>query len=146
MSLIPQAYAAITNPVVPGGNSPETGANTLALIIAILWKTIVILGGLAFLIFFLWGGLEWIIAGGDKQKLESAKNKLTQGLIGLAILAGSLVIIKFAGQALGFNPLYIIWPNPRQSQDSNSTQTTNPNSTPNSPQQKKELKLLKQLN
>ncbi len=126
MNLIPQAYAAITNSVVPGGNSPETGANTLALIIAILWKTIVILGGLAFLIFFLWGGLEWIIAGGDKQKLESAKNKLTQGLIGLAILAGSLVIIKFAGQALGFNPLYIIWPTPNSPASDQQTNSQTP--------------------
>ena len=117
--IIHPVQAAITNPVVPGGKSPTTGANTFALLVAILWKTIVILGGLAFLIFFLWGGLEWIMAGGDKQKIETAKNKITQGLIGLAILAGSLVIIKFVGQAVGLNPLYIIWPTPQNSLSSN---------------------------
>ncbi len=125
---VSHVYAAIQNPVVPGGTDPKHGANTLALLIAILWKTIVIVGGLAFLIFFLWGGLEWIMAGGDKQKLESAKNKLTQGLIGLAILAGSLVIIKFAGQAVGLNPLYIIWPTPNTT--SSSTEV-NPSSNNN---------------
>ncbi len=124
--IVPHALAAIQNPVVPGGTSPETGANTMALLIAVLWKTLVILGGLAFLIFFLWGGLEWIVAGGDKQKIETARNKLTQGLIGLIILAGSLVIIKFVGQAVGLNPLYIIWPTPTSPASDQQTDSQTP--------------------
>ena len=112
--MINKVFAAIKNPVVPGGTNETSGSSTLANLIAVLWKTAIILGGLSFLLFFIWGGIEWITAGGDKQKLESAKNKLTQGLIGLAILAGSLVIVKFASQAIGLDILNIVWPTPTQ--------------------------------
>lgn len=111
--IIPKVYAVINNTVVPGGDDAYNGSVTLANLIAILWKTILILGGLAFLLYFLWGGIEWIMAGGDKQKIETARNKITQGLIGLAILAGSLVIVKFIGPALGLNLLQINWPQPQ---------------------------------
>ena len=53
--IISHVYAAIQNPVVPGGTHPKNGANTLGYLIAILWRTIIIVGGLAFLLFFLWG-------------------------------------------------------------------------------------------
>ena len=107
-----KVYASINNYVVPGGTAPESGSSTLATIFATLWKTAIILGGLAFVIFFIMGGIEWITAGGDKNKIETAREKITQGLIGLAILAGSLVIIKFVGQAIGIDILNIIWPTP----------------------------------
>lgn len=129
--LITKAFAAIQNPVVPGGNAAEEGGSTLANLIAVLWKTVIIVGGLAFLIFFVWGGIEWITAGGDKQKIETAKNKLTQGLIGLAVLAGSLVIIKFASQAIGIDLLNIVWPTPtKQQSTSNSPSSSSTTSEP----------------
>lgn len=108
--LIPQAYAAITNPAVPGGDSPADSPSQFAATVATLWQTIIIVGGLAFILYFLWGGLEWIMAGGEKSKLESAKGKITQGLVGLAILAASFVIIKFIEMAIGIDLLDITWP------------------------------------
>lgn len=50
------------------------------------------------------------MAGGDKGKLEESKNRITQGLIGLSILAASYVIIKFIETAIGMNLLNITWP------------------------------------
>lgn len=100
----------ITNAAVPGGTTPDASAQQFAITFATLWQTIILVGGLAFLLFFLWGGLEWIMAGGDKGKLETAKGKITQGLIGLAILAASYVIIKFIETALGMDLLNITWP------------------------------------
>jgi hypothetical protein len=50
------------------------------------------------------------MAGGDKGKLEEAKGKITQGLIGLAILAASYVVIKFIESSIGMNLLNITWP------------------------------------
>ena len=110
MQIVPRAYAAITNSAVPGGNSPTDSPKQFAITIATLWQTIIIVGGLAFILYFLWGGLQWIMAGGEKGKIEEARAKITQGLIGLAILAASFVIVKFIQGAIGLDLLNIKWP------------------------------------
>jgi hypothetical protein len=104
------AHAAITNVAVPGGSSPDDSPKQFAITVATLWQTIILVGGLAFLLYFLQGGLTWITAGGDKGKIEEARGKITQGLVGLAILAASYVIIKFIETAIGMNLLNISWP------------------------------------
>jgi len=106
----PLTLAAIRNPAVPGGDSPSDSPQQFAITIGTLWQTLIIVGGLAFILYFLWGGLNWIMAGGEKSKIEDSKNKLTQGLIGLAILAASYVIVKFLQMALGLDLLNITWP------------------------------------
>lgn len=102
--------AAITNTAVPGGSSPADSPKQFAVTIATLWQTIIVVGGLAFLLYFLWGGLNWIMAGGDKGKIEESRAKITQGLIGLALLAASYVIVKFLEGAIGLDLLNIKWP------------------------------------
>ena len=108
--LVPLAHAAITNSAVPGGSNPADSPKQFAVTIATLWQTIILVGGLAFLLYFLMGGVTWITAGGDKGKIEEARNHITQGLVGLAILAASYVIIKFIETAIGMNLLNISWP------------------------------------
>lgn len=102
--------AAIRNPAVPGGDAPDKSPAQFAITIATLWQTIIIIGGLAFILYFLWGGIQWITAGGEKTKIEEARAKITQGLVGLAILAASYVIVKFLEVAIGLDLLNITWP------------------------------------
>ncbi|MCE7897736.1 MAG: hypothetical protein DPW11_02460 [bacterium] len=109
-SRAPLARAAITNTAIPGGESPDSAPQQFAITMATLWQTIIIVGGLAFLLYFLWGGLNWILAGGDKGKLDESRAKITQGLIGLAVLAASYVVVKFIESAIGLDLLNIIWP------------------------------------
>jgi len=75
MQIIKAAYAAaneVTNPALgPGIVGLSAGAG-LAFYIAQLWKTVVIVGGLAVMLFMIWGGIQWLMAGGDKAKLEEA--------------------------------------------------------------------------
>lgn len=63
-----------------------------------IWNTIITVGGLIVLIMFLWGALEWITAGGDSSKIEKARNRILQSLIGLIILVSSVAIIGFISQ------------------------------------------------
>lgn len=109
-NLVTKVHAAITNTAVPGGSSPDSSPTQFAITIATLWQTIILVGGLAFLLYFLLGGITWITAGGDKGKIEEARGKITQGLVGLAVLAASYVIIKFIETAIGMNILNISWP------------------------------------
>ena len=86
---------AINNP-----NDPSVG-NIVGNGIKILF----IFGGLAVLVFIVWGAFDWITSGGDKEKIAGARKKITNALIGLALLALSAFIVTLAGQIVGFDPL-----------------------------------------
>ena len=67
------------------------------------------------LIYFLWGGIEWITAGGDTAKVQKARDRITQSIIGLVILVASFVIIGFISELFfgsDFNLLEITIPTP----------------------------------
>ena len=48
--------------------------------------------GIAAFIYFVWGGLQWIMSGSDKTKVEEARTRLTNAIIGLGIVAVSWAI------------------------------------------------------
>lgn len=102
-------YAQITNPALKGAFGPAEGGSGLAFYISQIWKALVIAGGLAFLVFFLQGGIEWITAGGDKAKIESAQKRITGGIIGLAILVTSFAIVGLVETFFGIDILNINW-------------------------------------
>lgn len=88
--------AQITNPAIGDlGNKPGEAASgaTFTSYFVRIWQAIITVGGLAVLLYFVWGGIEWITAGGDSGKIEKARNKITQSVIGMIILAGSFAII-----------------------------------------------------
>lgn len=62
-------------------------------------------GGLGVVIYFVWGAVDWILSGGDKEKVASARKKMTHAIIGLVLLSLSYIIINIIGQVVGFNPL-----------------------------------------
>jgi hypothetical protein len=49
--------------------------------------------GVVAFIFLLWGGLQWILAGGDKEGTEKARKKITSALIGLAIVFSAYALL-----------------------------------------------------
>jgi len=68
-----------------------------------LVSLVLVVAALAFFFTLVIGGIQWILAGGDKANAESARKKITGALIGLAIVfiawaIGSLINILF-----GFN-------------------------------------------
>lgn len=75
MLLVNKVHAAITNSAIPGGSSPDDSPRQFAITIATLWQTIILVGGLAFLLYFLLGGVTWITAGGDKGKMKRQEAK-----------------------------------------------------------------------
>ena len=68
-------------------------AITLAFIIAVI----------AVLIMLVWGAIQWIFSGGEKEAVAAARGRIINALIGLAILAVAFAIAGVAGQFLGFN-------------------------------------------
>ncbi|MBI2621400.1 MAG: hypothetical protein HYW63_01985 [Candidatus Levybacteria bacterium] len=62
------------------------------------------------LFFLIWGGIQWITSGGDKQKIEAARNRLVYALIGLIIAFLAFFIINTIGDFLGVKLLGITVP------------------------------------
>ncbi len=55
-------------------------------------SAVILVAGLATFMYLVYGGLSWIMAGGDKGKLEEARAKITNGIVGLAIVASAWAI------------------------------------------------------
>ena len=55
-------------------------------------SAIILVAGLATLLYLIYGGLQWIGSGGDKGKLDEARSKITNGVIGLAIVASAWAV------------------------------------------------------
>ena len=83
-----QAQMATISPVGTVGKLVEMGSGA-----------VLVLGTLAVLFYLLMGGFNWITAGGDKGKVETARTMITQAIIGLAILASVFAIFSLL---LGF--------------------------------------------
>jgi len=66
---------------------------------------ILLVASLATFIYLLYGGLQWITAGGDKGKIEEARNKITQGIVGLGIVASSWAIFQLVTYFFGIDIL-----------------------------------------
>jgi hypothetical protein len=103
------AAGGIRNPSIPGGFGGTAGDGTGALekYIVLLWQTLITVGGLAALLFLLWGALDWILAGGEEGKITEARKKMTGAVIGLAILASSVAIVQLVGDLIGLDLLQI---------------------------------------
>ena len=58
-------------------------------------KTFLSILGVIFLILMLYGGYNWMIAHGEEQKVEKAKDTIRTAIIGLVIIVGSYAIWNF---------------------------------------------------
>ena len=81
-----------------GPGAPETAFGSWITAILSLVMTI---AGLLLLLYLIWGGVEWITSGGDKGKVESARNKITNAIIGIIVLAASVAIFVFVQNMIG---------------------------------------------
>jgi hypothetical protein len=83
------------------GNNNASVGNIISNFILIMY----IVGGLAVLVFLIWGAFDWITSGGDKEKVAGARRKIMNALIGLALLSLSAFIVTLFGEVVGFDPL-----------------------------------------
>ena len=63
--------------------------------------TVIVIAGLLTFLYLVWGGIEWLTSGGDKDKYEAARNRITAALIGLAIISASWAIMQLISHFFG---------------------------------------------
>lgn len=103
--MIPKVYAVIENPVLSGDLGSGDPANVFGRFVGSWWGLAYVIGGILFLLYLVWGGVEHIMGGSDKERVENAKNKITNALIGLALLAVSWALVQAIGFVFGLGLL-----------------------------------------
>lgn len=86
-------------------NAATNPGTTLELFISTMVGVLTVVSGLAFLLYFLLGGLTWITAGGDKANTSKAQKQMTDAAIGLIVVVVSYFIAGVIGTVLGFDIL-----------------------------------------
>lgn len=98
---------------IPIGNNIQTGPTDLGAYVSQIVGVFLSIAAIAAFIYLVLAGIQWITAGGDKNKLEEAKNRITGAIIGLVIVAVSWAVfvlidsflgIGIAGQTSSSNP------------------------------------------
>jgi hypothetical protein len=83
----------IENPVL-GGLGKNTGVSFFQKLVPSLVSLALIVGALIFLFNLIFGAIQWMSSGGDKQGLEAAKARISNAIIGLVILFAIFAIIQ----------------------------------------------------
>jgi hypothetical protein len=97
------AQAQINNPVIGdlGQNDPTVPSGGKFIQYTVyLWRASITIGSLAVIVYFLLGAFSWITSGGDKSKVEMARNQMTNAIIGLVLLVSSFVLLSFMSKLL----------------------------------------------
>ncbi|MBI4099631.1 hypothetical protein HY440_01345 [Candidatus Microgenomates bacterium] len=83
-------------PTVGGVKAPGCGSETVTAgqVIQFGINILLFIGFIAALGFLLYGGIRWIISGGDKEATAKAKGTVTSALIGLVIVLASWVLLN----------------------------------------------------
>lgn len=65
-----------------------------------------VIGVLVAVAFLIYGGIKWILSGGDKAAVDAARKHIVAAIIGLVIVAGAFFILNVVFALLGVsNPL-----------------------------------------
>lgn len=56
-------------------------------------------------VYLIWGSIEWITSSGDKGKTEGARNKISNAIVGILILAASIAVFTLLEKFLGIDVL-----------------------------------------
>jgi hypothetical protein len=91
-------------PPLPIADYPE-GARGVENFTTIILAIIFSIASLIFLFMIVFGAVQWITSGGDKEKIAGARGRIVNAIIGLAILGLAFLIANIIGTIFGFGSI-----------------------------------------
>lgn len=88
---------AVRNTGIPVG---EGGDDPIGVVIGRIIERILEVVGILFLFLIIWGGITWMTAGGNEERIAKAKKTLTAATIGLIIIMLGYAITYFIVEGL----------------------------------------------
>lgn len=81
--------------------TPAGYTTSLGDLISGVLSIVMLIAGILVLLYLIWGAIQWITSGGDKGKLESARNRITQAVIGLIVLGATIAVFTLVQAFMG---------------------------------------------
>lgn len=109
-----EVFGTITAPSPIQPLVSQGGAGGISTVLSNLITLIFNVAIILFVFMVIISALQWILSGGDKEKVASARGRLTNAVIGLVILGLTWVIISVIGNITGIAlPFTTSWGGPR---------------------------------
>lgn len=80
----------------------DTGASGISKFLSNLIVLIYSIAAIVLIFMILWGALEWMLSGGDKEKVASARGRIMNAFIGIILFAIAFAVIAVLGKFTGF--------------------------------------------
>lgn len=110
LTLAKNAFAQATTITIQ--KPKNAGYNDLGEFITASIRLLFAVAAVSVLIMLVWGALQWIFSGGEKDAVAAARNRILNALIGLAILAVAVAIAVVFGRFVGIDLFNLIIPAP----------------------------------
>lgn len=85
----------------PLPTSTGGGSITIADIVNKLIAFIFPLSGILLFFFLVWGGYDFLLSGGNPEKIKSGQAKMTSAVIGFILLTASYLIVRLIAMIFG---------------------------------------------
>jgi TRAP-type C4-dicarboxylate transport system permease small subunit len=76
------------------GNMPQGGVGALTNIVQVGLNLLIIAALILSLFYLIWGGFNWLMSEGDKQRVNNAKQKIVYAVLGLIVVFASFFVIN----------------------------------------------------
>lgn len=101
-TLAPSAYAA-SNGTVSIPKPPQFKIEDLGLFISRAINIALMVAAILVFVYLVWGGIQWIMSGGDKAKTEEARSRITAAIVGLAVVAAAWAVMLLVQYFFGLD-------------------------------------------
>ena len=102
MTKIADLGKIIPPPVLEPFTGNKTGTQGFSLFLSNLIELIYALAGIVLVFMLVWGAWEWLVSGGDKEKIAAARSRIIHAIIGLMLFAIAFAVIGALGTFTGF--------------------------------------------
>src|SRR3990167_3731517 len=82
---------------------PQAGVKDIGKLLSSGIQVAMIIAAILTFAFLVWGGIQWILSGGDKTQTQAARDRITMALVGLGIVAAAWALMKVIGYFFGID-------------------------------------------
>ena len=89
------------NLLLPDSITEQFSITSLGEFLGALVTLVYIIAGVLVFIYIVWGGIAWILSGGDQGKTDEARGRIVAALTGMTIVALSYALIRLVEYFFG---------------------------------------------
>ena len=91
-------------------DKPKGAIEEFSPVISGALKIVMVIAALVCFVYIIWGGMEWMMSGGEKTSVTAAKAKLTAAFLGLIVVLSAWAILKLLEYLFGIDILNFQFP------------------------------------